>query len=78
MKLSENPVFHDRSKHIEIEDYYIMDMIQRGALRLQFMTTEDQVVDVSTKSLSRMKFEYRTSLVWSLFRGSDRWNSSSM
>jgi hypothetical protein len=57
MKFSKNPVFHERSKHIEIR-YYIKDMVQRGAVRLQFMTTEDRVVDLFTKTLSRMKFEY--------------------
>jgi hypothetical protein len=33
-------------------------MVQRGAVRLQFMTTKDQVVDVFTKPMSRKKFEY--------------------
>jgi hypothetical protein len=58
MKFSENPMFHDRSKHIEIRYYYIGDMVQKGAVRLQSVTNEDQVVDVFTKPLSRMKFKY--------------------
>ena len=58
MKLSENPMFHDRSKHIEITYYYIRDMVQRGAVRLQFVTIEDQVANVFTKPLLRTKFEY--------------------
>jgi hypothetical protein len=31
IKLSENPVFHDRSKHIEIKYHFIRDMIQKGS-----------------------------------------------
>jgi hypothetical protein len=31
VKLSENPVFHDKSKHIEIKYHYIRDMVQRKA-----------------------------------------------
>ena len=27
VKLSENPVFHDKSKHIEIKYHYIRDMV---------------------------------------------------
>ena len=34
VKLSENPVFHDKSKHIEIKYHYIRDMVQRGAVKL--------------------------------------------
>ena len=34
VKLSENPVFHDKSKHIEIKYHCIMDMVQSGALKL--------------------------------------------
>jgi hypothetical protein len=58
--------------HIEIKYHYIMDMVHRGAVRLQYVTTQEQVVNVLTKPLSRMKFEhFRESLAWSLFRGSD-------
>jgi hypothetical protein len=33
-------------------------MVQKGAVRLQYVTTDEQVADVLTKPLSRMKFEY--------------------
>eukprot|EP00253_Pinus_taeda_P003364 PITA_03364 len=34
IKLSENPVFHDRSKHIDICCHFIRDFVQRGAVEL--------------------------------------------
>ena len=58
IKLTENPMFHDKSKHIEIKYHYNRDKVQRGAVKLQFVPTEEQVVDVLTKPLSCMKFEY--------------------
>ena len=58
IKLSENPVFHDRSKHIEIKYHYIRDMVQRGAVKLLYLVTEEQIANVLTKPLVRLKFEY--------------------
>jgi hypothetical protein len=37
IKLSENPVFHDRSKHIDIRYHFIRDWVQRGAMKLQYI-----------------------------------------
>jgi hypothetical protein len=58
IKMMENPVFHDKSKHIEIQYHYIHDMVQRGVVKLQYVDTDEQVADVLTKPLSRVKFEY--------------------
>ena len=58
IKLSENPVFHDKSKHIEIKYQYIRDMVEKGVIKLQYVATDEQVADVLTKSLSKVKFEY--------------------
>ena len=33
VKLSENSVFHEKSKHIEIKYHYIRNMVQRGAVQ---------------------------------------------
>ena len=34
IKLSENPVFHDRSKHLDIRSHFIRHCVQRGAVQL--------------------------------------------
>ena len=51
-------MFHDKSKHIEIKYHYIRDMVQRGAVKLLYVATEEQIADVLTNPLARMKFEY--------------------
>jgi hypothetical protein len=56
--MTENPVFHDKSKNIEIRYHYIYDMVQRGFIKLQYVSTDEQVVDVLTKPLSCVKFEH--------------------
>jgi hypothetical protein len=56
--MTENPMFHDKSKNIEIRYHYICDMVQRGAIKLQYVGTDEQVADVMTNPLSRVKFEY--------------------
>jgi hypothetical protein len=56
--MMENHAFHDESKHIEIRYLFIRDMLQRGAIKLQYVSTNEQVVDVLTKPLSRVKFEH--------------------
>ena len=58
MKLSEILVFHDKSKHIEIKYHYIKDMVQRGAVKLPYVVTDEQIADVLMKPLARVKFEY--------------------
>jgi hypothetical protein len=57
IKMTENHVFHDKSRHIEIRYHYICYMVQRGAIKLQYVSTYEQVVYVFTKPLSRVKFE---------------------
>ena len=58
VKFSENPVFHDKSKHIEVKYHYIRDMVHRGVVKLQYVVMDKQIVDVLTKTLARVKFEY--------------------
>ena len=58
IKLSENPFFHNRSKHIEIQYHFIWDYVQRGSIELQYISTNEQVVDIFTKALGKGKFVF--------------------
>ena len=55
VKLLENPLFHDKSKHIEIRYHYVRDMVQRS---LRYILIDKQIVDVLTKPLSKTNFEH--------------------
>ena len=41
IKLSENPVFHGRSKHIEIRYHFIREYVQRGVVQLQYVSIDE-------------------------------------
>jgi hypothetical protein len=57
IKLSKNPIFHDRSKHIEICYHFIHDYVQRGSVELQYISTR-QVAYILTKALGKGKFVF--------------------
>jgi hypothetical protein len=70
IKLSENRVFHDHSKHIDIHYHFIRDCVQRGVVRLQYVQTDDQIANIFTKVLCRqkcMKFRDHMGLVQNTF-----------
>jgi len=56
IRLSENPIFHDCSKHIDIRYHFIWDIVQREAIRLHHIGTNEQVADILTKTLGNVKF----------------------
>jgi hypothetical protein len=55
--LSKNPVFHDRSKHINIRFHFIRECVEEGRIKLDYVPTAKQVVDLLTKALGRVRFQ---------------------
>ena len=53
IKLLINPVFHDRSKHIDIRYHHIRDCVQRKIMLIQYIPIEDQDADILMKALDR-------------------------
>lgn len=54
-KLADNPIFHSRSKHIDLRHHFIRDALHSGQLRIEHIPTEDMTADVMTKALPRPK-----------------------
>jgi hypothetical protein len=55
VKLSENPVFHDRSKNIEIKYYFLRDKVETGKVGLHYISTDEKISYILVKPLSKMK-----------------------
>ncbi|XP_066323941.1 secreted RxLR effector protein 161-like [Miscanthus floridulus] len=53
IQLSKNPIFHDRSKHIDTRYHYIRECIEEGRVYLASIGTTEQLADILTKALAR-------------------------
>jgi hypothetical protein len=56
IKLSKNPVFHGRTKHINVKFHFIRDLIKKGDVELIYCGTKEQLADIMTKPLKLEDF----------------------
>ena len=54
--LAKNPVYHDRSKHIDTRYHYIRECITKQDVKLEYVKSQDQIADIFTKPLKKEDF----------------------
>ncbi|KAL6326076.1 hypothetical protein AAG906_000951 [Vitis piasezkii] len=56
MYLSTNPILHSRTKHIEIDLYFVREKVLQKQIQIHYVPSSDQLVDVFTKAIPSFRF----------------------
>ncbi|RVW96401.1 Retrovirus-related Pol polyprotein from transposon RE1 [Vitis vinifera] len=58
LHIASNPVFHERTKHIEVDCHFIREKIASGCVATSFVNSNDQLAGIFTKSLRGPRIKY--------------------
>ena len=57
IKIAENPVLHDRTKHIDIRYHFVRELVEALKIDVVYINTKDMVADLMTKAVSVAIFQ---------------------
>ena len=57
MSLAKNPVFHARTKHIDVQHHFVHEKLDANEIKVSYCQTEDMLADVLTKGLGKEKHD---------------------
>jgi hypothetical protein len=58
ISISKNLVMHSKTKHIPIKYHFLWERVAEKNIKVEYVGTKEQVVDIFTKPLPQESFEY--------------------
>ena len=58
ISISKNPIMHSKTKHIPIKYHFLREQVLEQKVKLEYVSSKEQLADIITKPLPREPFEY--------------------
>ena len=58
INISKNPMMHAKTKHIAIKYHYVRELVEDKQVKLEYIHTKEQTIDIFTKPLTKDAYEY--------------------
>ena len=64
--LINNPVHHQRTKHVDIKYYFIREKVINGIINVVYLQTDGMIADCLTRPTGRIKLEFSNTILFDI------------
>ena len=64
INIPKNPIMNAKTKHIAIKYHYVRELVEDKQVKMEYVNSKEQIVDIFTKPLPKDAFEYLRGKLW--------------